>query len=148
MDRYATLGVAATATHAELKRAYRKLALETHPDKNPGDAVRKLGHLALPLPLLRAALQVALLLPPPRHLTPLLSPQSAEERFKAVGTAYATLGDAEKRAHYDQFGDDGGGAGADAPSVAEMDAMFREFFGGGDIDEIMRQMMSDPGERA
>src|SRR5688572_12222129 len=36
-DYYATLGVPKTATDAEIKRAFRKLARQHHPDLNPGD---------------------------------------------------------------------------------------------------------------
>ena len=64
---YDVLGLSNSADAAEIKTAYRRLALQYHPDRNPGD-------------------------------------KGAEERFKEISEAYATLRDPEARARYDRFG--------------------------------------------
>jgi curved DNA-binding protein len=66
-DYYQILGVDRQADEKAIKRAYRKLALKYHPDKNPDD-------------------------------------KQAEEKFKELNEAYEVLGDATKRAKYDQLG--------------------------------------------
>lgn len=97
-DLYAVLGVASDATDAEIKRAYRALAREHHPDARPGDP-------------------------------------EAEARFKEISTAYAVLGDPEKRRRYDTFGTTGAGAGG-GPGPGAGDPfgfgdIFDAFFGQG-----------------
>jgi len=67
-DFYKTLGVERNATADEVKRAYRQLTKQFHPDRNPDDP-------------------------------------EADRRFKEVQEAYAVLGDKDKRAEFDQFGD-------------------------------------------
>lgn len=99
---YRVLGVESTATDADIKKAYRKLALRLHPDKN--------------------------------------SAPKADEAFKAVGLAYATLSDGQKRRIYDVSGDEDpdsrgggmrrGGAHFNGQEVSPED-IFNMFFGGG-----------------
>jgi DnaJ family protein B protein 12 len=103
---YRILGVSQNATESELKKAYRKLALNVHPDKN--------------------------------------SSPHASEAFKAVGLAYGTLSDPQKRTIYDRYGEEdpdnrgggmrpaGGGGGVhfrQGQDVSPED-IFNMFFGG------------------
>lgn len=98
-DHYEILGVSQQASEADIKKAYRQLARQYHPDQNPDDP-------------------------------------EAEARFKEIANAYEVLGDGDRRARYDRFGDDGlggqgGGQGAGGPFGANLGDIFETFFGGG-----------------
>ena len=66
-DFYEVLGIGRNASDDEIKKAYRKLAMKYHPDRNPDN-------------------------------------KEAEEKFKEIQKAYDVLGDAQKKAQYDQMG--------------------------------------------
>jgi DnaJ homolog subfamily A member 2 len=109
-ELYDTLQVEPGATPDEIKKAYRKLAMQFHPDKNPqaGDKVRTLA-LALSL-----------------------SCSDTTTQFKEISHAYEILADADTRAAYDKYGkrafEQGGGGGG---GRGDMDDLFAQFFGGG-----------------
>jgi len=80
-DYYKILGVGKNFNEKQLKKAYRKLSLKYHPDKNPDDP-------------------------------------DAAEKFIEVSNAYEVLSDPQKRAVYDQYGEEGlkpGGGGGGGP---------------------------------
>jgi molecular chaperone DnaJ len=110
-DFYAVLGVSQDAPAEDIKKSYRKLAQQHHPDANPGDP-------------------------------------GAEERFKEISEAYATLSNPEQRKEYDQvrrlaatggfggFGGQGGFGGYGGQQVRFEDLSdllggFGDLFGGG-----------------
>ncbi|OAY63624.1 DnaJ subfamily B member 13 [Ananas comosus] len=114
VDYYKILQVDKNANDDELKKAYRKLAMKWHPDKNPNNK------------------------------------KEAEAKFKQIAEAYEVLSDPQKRAIYDQYGEEGlkgqvpppgsdGGAtyfstGGDGPNVFRFNPrnaedIFAEFFG-------------------
>lgn len=119
---YRVLGIEQSADEAAIKKAYRKLALKLHPDKN--------------------------------------SAPHADEAFKAVGLAYATLSDGQKRTIYDRYGEEdpdnrGGGMGGMRGRGGNMhfngqevnpEDIFNMFFGGG-MPGGMGGGMGGPGFR-
>ncbi|XAR72606.1 hypothetical protein NMG60_11019311 [Bertholletia excelsa] len=71
VDYYKILQVDRNAKDDDLKKAYRKLAMKWHPDKNPNNK------------------------------------KEAEAKFKQISEAYEVLSDPQKRAVYDQYGEEG-----------------------------------------
>ncbi|KAI6025899.1 hypothetical protein F5J12DRAFT_811147 [Pisolithus orientalis] len=75
-DYYGLLGVPRNASEDDIKKAYKKMALKWHPDRNQGS-------------------------------------EDASKKFKEISEAFEVLSDKNKRAIYDQVGEEGlkGGAG-------------------------------------
>lgn len=99
VDYYTVLGIAAKARADDVKRAYRKLAKQYHPDSTGGD-------------------------------------KEKERRFKDVQNAYDVLGDAKKRALYDEIraGTSRGTYNArQDPDLFDLGALFSQFFNVGAV---------------
>ena len=90
---YDALQVPPTATELEIKKAYRKLAIKLHPDKNPGDETAhekfqavcpNLGNILVS----RSARAIV----------------DSEANNAQIGEAYQVLSDEQLRRQYDKFG--------------------------------------------
>jgi molecular chaperone DnaJ len=120
-DYYEVLGVERTVSPEELKKAYRKLAIKYHPDKNPGDKAaeekfKELGEAyeALSDPQKRAAYDQ-------------YGHQAFDPRMRAGG------------------GRPGGGGGGGAGGFHDPFDVFREVFGGGRGGDIFESFFGGGG---
>jgi len=109
---YDILEVPRSADEAQIKRAFKKLAMANHPDRNPGDAP---AHRISTGP---AAHKLHAPRPPSRQqlsgtyhrAPPCPSPagdDTAAKRFSEINEAYEVLSDPEQRQIYDKYGEEG-----------------------------------------
>ena len=99
-DPYEVLRVPRDADAAAIRKAYRKLAVKWHPDKNPENLAEA---RASPRPLARAPRRPLAASGAGRRGDTLCLTQS-EEKFKEIGAAYEVLSDPQKRGDFDRFG--------------------------------------------
>ena len=118
-DFYKILGVERSASEKDIKKAYRKLARENHPDVNKSSG--------------------------------------AEAKFKEISEAYQVLSDPDKRALYDQWGEQfdkvppgasapGGYAGGGVPGGVDFADIFRQAQGGQGRGGVQWQGGGDVGD--
>ncbi|CRF32686.1 Chaperone protein DnaJ [Brachyspira suanatina] len=109
-DYYEVLGVAKTATNDEIKKAYRKLAMQYHPDRNPGnkEAEDKFKEAT--------------------EAYEILSDEKKRAQYDQFGFqgVHSDFADAYGRGGFDFSSMFGGGGG-----FGDLDDIFSSFFGGG-----------------
>ncbi|KAL0659936.1 hypothetical protein Bca4012_080521 [Brassica carinata] len=103
VDYYKLLQVDRSASDDDLKKAYRKLAMKWHPDKNPTNK------------------------------------KDAEAKFKQISEAYDVLGDPQKRAVYDQYGEEGLKGNVPPPNAASGASYFSTGFNPRSADDIFTE---------
>lgn len=123
-DYYKILGVEKNFTEDQLKKAYKKMCLKYHPDRQFGKSDDE--------------------------------KKKAEERFKDVQEAYECLSDANKKAHYDRYGNMdnyGQGWSGGADMFSHFSSFFDDFdfsgfgnFFGGSGQRHQQQRGPEPGQ--
>ncbi|KAG6487010.1 hypothetical protein ZIOFF_055591 [Zingiber officinale] len=111
---YDVLQVPKGASEEQIKRAYRKLALKYHPDKNQGNEEANMKFAEINNGGLR------------------------ELRMKKCDISYEVLSDDEKRKIYDRYGEEGlkqHAAGGGRGQGMNIQDIFSSFFGGGPREE-------------
>ncbi len=124
-DYYEVLGVDRTASEDEIKKAYRKLAVKYHPDKNPGDkeAEEKFKEIS-------GAFEVLKDRDKRRKYD-----QFGHDAFRSGGSGSGGVDPFDL--FRDVFGGGGGGGGGGFGSI------FEDFFGGGSASGSMEQRGAD-----
>ena len=127
-DFYAVLGVSPTSTTEEIKGAYKKLALELHPDRNKAkDAEEKFKQVSEAYSVIGNKSK--------------RQEYDAQRQFMGASSARGGSGTYESP-NARGFSPQGGFAGAGnvrTMSTADADKLFRELFGNVNIDQIFRE---------
>lgn len=129
-DYYKTLGVERTASPAEIKKAYRKLAMKYHPDRNQGDKVSEDKFKEI-----NEAYQV-------------LSDTTKKSRYDQLGDSYFNYqqgGGSPNGFNWEQWYASGGGQPGSGGRRVQVDDIGEMFGGAGGFSDFFRMIFGDLG---